>query len=124
MKPGDECSNVAALTLAALLPAQSTPTPAAPLKSNVFVWDELPVTPNKLGARRAVLEGSTTSVDKLQHLVRTHCYDDMRVLLDRVLATFQHPELRVAVTGYFPILSEDSLASDQTIELAWQFMQP
>jgi mannose-6-phosphate isomerase-like protein (cupin superfamily) len=39
-----------------------------PLASNVFPWDQLAVTPTKLGVRRDVLDGSTTTLDLL------HCH--------------------------------------------------
>lgn len=38
------------------------------LTSNVFAWDQLKVEPTKTGSRRAVLDGPTTSLDKL------HCH--------------------------------------------------
>ncbi|MDB6113923.1 MAG: hypothetical protein JWQ62_868 [Lacunisphaera sp.] len=49
----------------------TVPSPAAPaaqLTSDVYVWDKLPVIPNAKGARRAVLDGPTTTLDKL------HCH--------------------------------------------------
>ena len=44
------------------------PTPDVPLASNMFEWDKLAVIPTKLGVRRDVLEGRTTTLDKL------HCH--------------------------------------------------
>ena len=41
---------------------------AQALASNVFEWDQLTVTPNKTGVRRDVLDGRTTTLDKL------HCH--------------------------------------------------
>jgi len=40
----------------------------APLPSNVYAWDQLKVEPNKLGERRFVLDGGTTTLDHL------HCH--------------------------------------------------
>ncbi len=45
-------------------PAASTPH----LVSGLYDWDKMPVTPNALGERRAVFDGSTATVDKL------HCH--------------------------------------------------
>ena len=65
------------LLLAAGLPAQTAPAPAGngaaakpaeKLTSNVFVWDQLTATPTPTGSRRAVLDGPTTTLDKL------HCH--------------------------------------------------
>lgn len=56
---------------AAMVQAQ-TPTPAAmpaeKLTSNVYVWEKLVAAPNPKGVRRAVLDGPTTTLDKL------HCH--------------------------------------------------
>src|SRR3954466_8653317 len=49
-------------------PAPQPAAPAAKLTSDVYVWDKLPVTPNAKGMRRAVLDGPTTTLDKL------HCH--------------------------------------------------
>ena len=63
---------LAAASLCSMLPAQtpksSPPAPAAPLLSDVFDWDKLVVTPNAKGARRAVFDGPTATVDKM------HCH--------------------------------------------------
>ena len=64
-----------------------------------------------------------TQKDKLRNLVRTHCHTGMKALLNAVLARYRHPELRIVVTGYFPILSEESLESDQAVDIAWRFLQ-
>jgi len=64
-----------------------------------------------------------TSVTKLQHMVRTHCQTGMRALLAAILARYRHPDLRIVVTGYFPILSSESLQTDHTVDIAWQFLQ-
>lgn len=56
------------LTLLPMLSAQTPAPPAEKLTSGVFEWDKLKVEPNKLGVRRAVLDGSTTTLDKL------HCH--------------------------------------------------
>jgi mannose-6-phosphate isomerase-like protein (cupin superfamily) len=58
----------AALVL--MLPAQ-TPEPAKPaekLKSTVYDWEKLTVTPTPKGARRDVFDGPTTTLDK------AHCH--------------------------------------------------
>ena len=47
--------------------APATPPPEK-LASNVFDWDKLKVEPTKTGARRTVLDGATTALDKL------HCH--------------------------------------------------
>ena len=55
----------------AQIPAPASPAPPAPaakLTSDVYVWEKLPVTPNPKGSRRAVLDGPTTTLDKL------HCH--------------------------------------------------
>ena len=55
--------------LPAMLPAETpAPPPAGPLASNVYEWDKLTVTPTKLGVRRDVLDGATSTLDKL------HCH--------------------------------------------------
>ncbi len=64
-----------------------------------------------------LLDGGTNDIDienivspvatsDLEHLVRKHCYEDMKTLLHRV--TSQYPNAKVIVTGYFPIVSDDS----------------
>jgi len=53
--------------LSAQSPAPATPQPV-PLASNVYEWDKLTVTPTKLGLRRDVLDGRTTTLDQL------HCH--------------------------------------------------
>lgn len=58
--------------LCTMLPAQ-TPAPApsssaAKLRSGVFDWEKMTVTPNAKGSRRAVFDGPTATVDKL------HCH--------------------------------------------------
>ena len=63
--------------LGALLSAQtSTPMtapekPAEKLTSNVFAWEKLVTTPSATGARRAVLDGPTTTLDKLHVHIST-----------------------------------------------------
>ena len=42
--------------------------PSEKLVSNVFDWEQLVVTPNAKGVRRAVFDGSTATVDKI------HCH--------------------------------------------------
>jgi quercetin dioxygenase-like cupin family protein len=51
-------------------PAMKTPAApaAAPLVSDLYDWEKLPVTPNAKGVRRAVFEGPTATVDKM------HCH--------------------------------------------------
>jgi uncharacterized cupin superfamily protein len=44
------------------------PAPAANLISGVYEWDKMVVTPNAKGARRAVFDGPTATVDKM------HCH--------------------------------------------------
>jgi XRE family transcriptional regulator, regulator of sulfur utilization len=52
-----------------LVAVESAPTPK--LESRVYRWADLPVTPTPVGERRAVLDGATTSVDKLHvHITR------------------------------------------------------
>ena len=53
--------------IATLLPAQMTTTgkSAEKLTSNVYPWEKLVATPSATGARRAVLDGPTTTLDKL-----------------------------------------------------------
>src|SRR4051812_14274476 len=53
--------------LATMLRAQ-TPAPTAKLTSNVYAWEQLANTPTPTGSRRVVLDGPTTSLDKL------HCH--------------------------------------------------
>ncbi|MBL9186807.1 MAG: cupin domain-containing protein [Opitutaceae bacterium] len=50
-------------------PALHNPAPS--LKSGVFDWEKLTVTPTKTGERRAVLEGSTVTLAKLQSHITT-----------------------------------------------------
>ncbi|MDP3073153.1 MAG: cupin domain-containing protein [Opitutaceae bacterium] len=45
--------------------------PASTLKSGVFDWEKLTVVPTKTGERRAVLEGSTVTLVKLQSHITT-----------------------------------------------------
>lgn len=58
--------------LATMLHAQTPKTapvvPAAKLTSSVYVWDQLKPEPTPTGSRRAVLDGPTTTLDKL------HCH--------------------------------------------------
>ena len=67
----------ACASLATLLPAQTpapVPAPDKPaekLTSNVFAWEKLVTTPNPKGARRAVLDGPTTTLDKLHVHITT-----------------------------------------------------
>lgn len=42
--------------------------PAPKLASDLFAWEKMPVTPNAKGARRAVFDGPTATVDKM------HCH--------------------------------------------------
>jgi len=63
--------------LATLLPAQAPapmPAPDKPaekLTSNVYAWEKLVATPSATGARRAVLDGQTTTLDKLHVHIST-----------------------------------------------------
>ena len=72
IRPPVRClATVAALTLACVsVHAQSdAPKPAASkLASDLFDWTKLEVTPNPKGARRAVFDGATATVDKI------HCH--------------------------------------------------
>jgi mannose-6-phosphate isomerase-like protein (cupin superfamily) len=56
--------------LTTMLPAESTPPaqPAEPLKSAVYDWEKMTVTPTPKGERRAVFDGPTTALDK------AHCH--------------------------------------------------
>jgi uncharacterized cupin superfamily protein len=59
----------ACAALAPMLHAQtSADKPAETLTSNVYAWDQLKTEPAKTGSRRAVLDGPTTTLDKL------HCH--------------------------------------------------
>src|SRR3954462_13441332 len=59
--------------LATLLSAQmpTTEKPAAKLTSDVYAWEKLVATPSATGARRAVLDGPTTTLDKLHVHIST-----------------------------------------------------
>lgn len=58
------------LTLAAMTSAQTPESskPGEKLKSAVYDWTKLEVTPNPKGVRRAVFDGPTTTIDKI------HCH--------------------------------------------------
>ncbi len=52
--------------------ADSAPTPTpAQLRSTLFDWDKLPVTTTPTGVRRAVLDGATSTLDKLHVHITT-----------------------------------------------------
>ncbi len=51
-----------------------------------------------------------TSFDDLGDRTRLHCYEDMKTLLRAVAAKFTNPATRIAVLGYYAILSLDSLS--------------
>ncbi len=56
--------------VAATVFAQQTTAPA-PLRSAVYAWDSLPVEKTASGERRAVFDGSTATVDRLETHVTT-----------------------------------------------------
>ena len=49
-----------------------------------------------------------TSVNHLTDLTRKHCHDDMVTLLGDMCRKFSKATAKIAVTGYFPILSRQS----------------
>jgi len=49
-----------------------------------------------------------TDTSHLQDWIETHCHAHMKLLLDQVTAKFNLPTARIVVTGYYPILSEES----------------
>lgn len=57
---------IAGVALAAT--AQKASAPMQKLTSNLYAWDEMTVTPNAKGSRRAVFDGPTATVDKM------HCH--------------------------------------------------
>ncbi len=62
---------LAAALLGSAVHAQTPEAPKAvqeKLASAVYDWDQMPVTPNALGVRRAVFDGMTATVDKI------HCH--------------------------------------------------
>lgn len=44
----------------------------------------------------------------LTDLIREHCFDSMRLLLEETVRMFPSPATRILVTGYYPILSSKS----------------
>jgi hypothetical protein len=63
---------------------------------------------------RVILNPVTQSAD-LENLIKQHCRDDMVALLQAVAAKFTHPECKIIVFGYYPILAEN--AADASIAL-------
>jgi hypothetical protein len=55
-----------------------------------------------------VILNPTTRPDNLSALIKQFCYVDMKLLLQAVTAKFSHPECRIILLGYYPILSENS----------------
>lgn len=49
-----------------------------------------------------------TDTSHLQDWIETHCHLHMKALLDKVTAKFSLATARIIVTGYYPILSEQS----------------
>jgi hypothetical protein len=47
-------------------------------------------------------------IEALDQSIEQHCHREMTTLLKYVVARFPHPACKVVVTGYFPILSNDS----------------
>jgi len=58
---------------------------------------------NDVGVEEIV---SPIATSDLASLAQAHCYSDMKFLLDRVARRF--PNSKVIVTGYYPIVSDDS----------------
>ncbi|HEX9781442.1 MAG TPA: cupin domain-containing protein [Opitutaceae bacterium] len=54
-----------------LMQAADPAKPAAPLRSTVFDWNKLEVIPTEKGVRRDVLDGPTTTVDKIHVHITT-----------------------------------------------------
>jgi len=49
-----------------------------------------------------------TPDDGLVSKVKQYCYNDMVILLNAVIARFEHPDTKIVVTSYFPIFSPKS----------------
>jgi len=50
----------------------------------------------------------TTTPASLECRIIQYCHDDMKVLLQKVAKRFSHPDCKIVVLGYFPILSKNS----------------
>jgi hypothetical protein len=51
---------------------------------------------------------SPIATSDLTSLVQKHCYDDMKVLLEKVAEPGRFSQAKIIVTGYYPIVSDDS----------------
>jgi mannose-6-phosphate isomerase-like protein (cupin superfamily) len=99
---------VGGLALPAMTSAQ---TPAAPLTSSVYNLDELKVEPTKVGSRRAVLDGPTTTLDKLHVHVTTlnpgeksgeprlHLQEEVIIVKEGTVEVFCDGKTSIARTG-------------------------
>jgi lysophospholipase L1-like esterase len=56
---------------------------------------------------RTIVNPFTDRAD-LEDLIKQYCFVDMKALLESVVTKFTKPTARVVVTGYFPILSDQS----------------
>lgn len=111
------CLGASPFLFASLLAQSSTPStpmpsPApAPLHSAVFDWDKLPVTPTKVGVRRAVFDGPTATVDKAHcHATvlnpgeqsgepRRHLVDEIIIIREGTVEAFADGEKHLAPAG-------------------------
>jgi hypothetical protein len=53
-----------------------------------------------------VILNPTTQSSELERLIQQYCHGDMMALLKRVAAKFSHPECKIILLGYYPILAE------------------
>jgi uncharacterized cupin superfamily protein len=104
-------SVLAACAVLAPLFAAEPAGPSAPLSSRVYAWDQLKVEPNKLGERRFVLAGPTTTLDHLHCHVTTlnpgersgeprlHLQEEVIIVKEGTVEASFNGELRTAGPG-------------------------
>ena len=85
--------------------------PADKLVSNLFDWEQLVVTPNAKGVRRAVFDGPTATVDKIHchittlnpgespHAPHRHANEELMVVKAGTLAALQGDKTNIVTAG-------------------------
>ena len=103
----------ACLTLAVMSSAQTNDAakPAEKLKFNVYEWSKLEATPTPAGSRRAVLDGPTSTLDKLHCHISTlnpgeksgeprlHLQEEVIIVKEGTVEAISDGKVRVAPAG-------------------------